>query len=96
MKRAVITFIVLTLILMAMVAVFAGCEQMPTVKEGAKKGGGDSLFTIIEYNDSMGYMIVYMNDTKVMYAVSTGMDNHGDFLVLVNADGSPMVYEGKE
>lgn len=50
-----------------------------------------SLFTEIER--TFDYYIVYNNDTKVMYAVSDGSYNHGTFTLLVNPDGTPMIYE---
>lgn len=40
------------------------------------------------------WIVVYHRDTKVMYAVSDGCYNHGTFTLLVNADGSPMLWEG--
>ena len=39
--------------------------------------------------------IVYMNKTKVMYAISDGHRNRGTFTLLVNPDGTPMIYEGE-
>lgn len=41
------------------------------------------------------YDVVYNKDTKVMYAVSRGAYNQGAFTLLVNPDGSPMLYEGE-
>lgn len=41
------------------------------------------------------YDVVYQKDTKVMYVISSGTYNHGTFTLLVNADGSPMIYEGE-
>lgn len=38
------------------------------------------------------WRIVYHRDTKVMYAVSASTYNYGTFTLLVNADGTPMVY----
>jgi hypothetical protein len=38
---------------------------------------------------------VYQKDTKVMYVISSGTYNHGTFTLLVNADGSPMIYKGE-
>ena len=38
--------------------------------------------------------IVYHKDTKVMYAVSRSGYNVGTYTVLVNADGTPMIWEG--
>lgn len=41
------------------------------------------------------YYVVYHKDTKVMYAVSAGSYNRGNFTLLVNPDGTPMLYEGE-
>ena len=41
------------------------------------------------------FRIVYHKETKVMYAVSTGPRNPGNFTLLVNPDGSPMIYRGE-
>lgn len=51
-----------------------------------------SMFVLIEYTQN--YRIVYHRDTKVMYAVSDGLYNHGTFTLLVNPDGTPMLYKG--
>lgn len=53
----------------------------------------ESMFVYIQECGS--YDIVYQKDTKVMYAISSGTYNNGTFTLLVNADGSPMVYEGE-
>lgn len=53
-------------------------------------GFGD-IFTIV---DSTSYWyVVYCNRTKVMYVVSRGSSNVGDFTLLVNSDGTPMIWE---
>ena len=51
-------------------------------------------FTIIESHTT--FKIVYMNKTKVMYSISSSIDNSGTLTLLVNSDGSPMIYEGDE
>ena len=53
-----------------------------------------SMFIIIEGDGMDSYRIVYHRDTKVMYAVSCGSYNTGNFTVLVNPDGSPMIWKG--
>ena len=53
-----------------------------------------SMFIAIERNSSNGFWVVYQRDTKVMYAVSCGGYNVGNFTLLVNPDGSPMIWEG--
>ena len=39
-----------------------------------------------------GYKIVYDINTGVMYTVSTGTYNNGNFSVLYNVDGTPLLY----
>lgn len=53
-----------------------------------------SMFVIIEGSGMDSYRIVYHRDTKVMYAVSAGGYNAGNFTVLLNSDGSPMLWKG--
>ena len=50
-----------------------------------------SMFVTIE--ETYSFRIVYHKTTKIMYAISCGAYNGGDFTLLVNADGSPMIYE---
>lgn len=50
-----------------------------------------SMFVAIEYNDLDG-VVCYQKDTKVMCWVSRGNYTYGNLTVLVNPDGSPMVY----
>ena len=47
-------------------------------------------FVEVERNYSQTWRIYYHQDTKVMYAVS----KDGVWTVMVNADGSPMIWEG--
>ena len=60
--------------------------------EGANKDES-SMFIIIE--QTSGWWIVYHKDTKVMYAVSNGYYNGGTFTMLMNADGTPQIWEGE-
>lgn len=39
------------------------------------------------------YSVVYEKEAKVMYAVSDGAKNRGTFTLLVNADGTPMIWK---
>lgn len=50
-----------------------------------------SMFVVIE--STIDWKVVYHKNTKVMYAVSDGGYNHGTFTLLVNPDGTPMLYE---
>ena len=50
----------------------------------------------VEREEANRWIIVYHKETKVMYAVSYGSYNIGTFTLLVNADGTPMLYKGGE
>lgn len=50
-----------------------------------------SKFVVVE--STATWNIVYDKDTKVMYAVSCGGYNSGNFTLLVNSDGTPKTYE---
>lgn len=65
--------------------ILAGCSY----EELEKKP--ESTFIVVE--EEMGFNVVYHRDTKVMYTVSHSSYNMGNFTLLVNPDGSPMLYE---
>ena len=54
----------------------------------------ESVSMFVEVEQTTSWKIVYHKDTKVMYAISNGSYNRGTFTLLVNADGTPMIYEG--
>ena len=69
-----------------------GCgEGNNQQKENEQK---KSEFITIE--DGWDYRVVYHRDSKVMYVMSNGAHNNGTFTLLVNADGTPMVYTESE
>ena len=86
MKRLLIV-----LMLFALCAcLFAGCSGILKTGENVSKS---SSFVVVEDGDS--YYIVYHKDTKVMYSFSTGGYNCGSLCLLVNPDGTPMIWEGE-
>lgn len=69
-----------------------GCTA---VEEDINVYDDTSMFVCCERSSATKpYTIVYHKNTKVMYAVSTGGYNSGTFTLLVNPDGSPMIWEG--
>lgn len=56
------------------------------------EAGQEEMF--VEVYAGEGYRIVYNKDNKVMYSVSHASHNLGNFTLLVNPDGTPMVWEG--
>lgn len=51
----------------------------------------NNVFEQVGYGED--YIIVYHKQTKVMYVVSAEYRNRGNFTVLVNPDGTPMIYK---
>lgn len=86
MKKLITIFVTIALC----ACLFAGCNGNPTTEKEVSK---NSSFVIVE--DGAGYYIVYHKDTKVMYVMSAGSSNYGNFYLLVNADGTPMIWEGE-
>ena len=60
---------------------------------GYKNERKRTFYTTV-YSDSF-YLIVYDNDTKVMYHISDGSYNRGNLTPLYNADGTLRVWEEK-
>jgi hypothetical protein len=51
-----------------------------------------SMFVMLESTPK--WNVVYHKNTKVMYAVSSSGTGSGVFTVLLNPDGTPMIYRG--
>ena len=64
----------------------SGCQKTERVKTASDT----SMFVVIE--ETMSWRVVYHRETKVMYAVSCGGNNGGDFTLLVDRFGKPMIY----
>ena len=85
MKKKILTFIMMVTIALGLV----GCA--PTTAERVESNNS-SMFVVIE--TTADWDIVYHKETKVMYAVGGGTTRTtGVFTVLVNADGTPMLYK---
>ena len=79
-----------------MAVLFAACagskaEPANAVSVIDTKEDYNNVFEQIGYGGS--YIIVYHKQTKVMYVVSDEYRNKGNFTVLVNPDGTPMIYK---
>lgn len=55
----------------------------------------DNTSMFVQIESTNRWIIVYHKETYVMYAVSAGNYNGGTFTLLVNADGTPMIYGGQ-
>lgn len=80
--------LLITSILCLFIFLLSGC-----VKHQSASADSGKTFITVETSLNPSYYIVYHKDTKVMYAVSHGHNNAGNFTLLVNPDGTPMLYE---
>ena len=54
----------------------------------------ESRFKCVE--TQMHWEVLVDTETGVMYAVSTGLYNHGTFTLLVDKDGKPLIWKGEK
>lgn len=80
--------------LFIILCILAGLTACSNVENDINVYDDTSMFVCCERSSvSKPFSIVYHKDTKVMYAVSAGGYNTGTFTLLVNSDGSPMLWE---
>ena len=82
--------IAIALVLIMIMCLLSACVS--TVEEAQESE--TSMFVRVE--NAGCWEVVYHRETKVMYAVSCGGYNAGNFTVLVNADGSPMIWGAED
>ena len=83
------TFAVLATLMLSVTLM--GCSANPA--ERTYTDDVPSRFVIIEQSDL--WAVAVDQETKVMYAVSAGSYNYGNFTMLVDSDGTPLLYEGE-
>lgn len=86
--------IILILICITCTVLLYGCSEITEIEQANEKQENTSMF--VEVEESMDFKVVYHKETKVMYAISDGSYNRGTFTLLVNTDGTPMLYKGGE
>lgn len=89
-KTFVVT-LVLVIVVLAISTALSGCAFNSNPTESKVVEEAPSMFVVVE--SSVLWYVVYHRDTKVMYTVSRGSYNLGNFTLLVNPDGTPMLYE---
>ena len=88
--------ILLTIILCLLLTAFSftACGNSTVNATDSNNNYNGNMFTKVK--SGLGnFYVVYDNETKVMYAVSDGLYNSGVLTMLVNADGTPKIYEGE-
>ena len=89
--KRIVASLAVFLVIISIVVMFAGCTS--TRAEAKEVDDVDDGNTFILVDADYYCWIVYHKDTKVMYAVSRSGYNAGTYTVLVNADGTPMIWE---
>ena len=94
--KKVISIIILCL---TCIILTTGCTctvHTHTESVNTEKNNNASMFIIIQDSKLNSlYKVVYHRDTKVMYTISDGDRNRGTFTMLVNPDGTPLLYDGE-
>ena len=85
MKRFSVIFVVFSLCLS-----LCACGSVPVQVESNVSAA--SMFVEVENN--LTWRVVYHRETKVMYVISQGTENHGNFTVMLNPDGTPQTWKG--
>ena len=83
---------IFVLAILILCLLLTGCgAKMSTVNDAAVNDGDRSMFVLIEDGDI--YKIVYHRETKVMYVISNALYNCGNFTVMVDEEGKPLLYK---
>lgn len=85
---------ILSVALAVMIIFLSGCNQKNNDVMFEYYPESLSTFTCVEKTEF--WLVVYHNDTRVMYAVSFYGNSVGVFTQLVEADGSPLLWKGDE
>ena len=81
------------MLLVAMLFYVSACSLAVPMEKTSDHEETTDTSMFIQIEQGYCWMIVYHKDTHVMYAISDGSYSRGNFVVLVNADGTPMIYE---
>ena len=82
-----------TLAICIVITLLMGCSS-GKVSSDTDEPSKESMFIVCEpHSFNKCWDVVYHKDTKVMYVVSSGGYNSGNFTLLINPDGSPMLWE---
>lgn len=81
--------------ILALVIAMTACAYSDVEKAYDEDSDEQIVSMFVEVETNLYFRVFYHRDTKVMYAVSDSSYNRGNFTVLVNPDGSPMLYEGE-
>lgn len=91
MKKQIVGYI---LLLVVTLLCLTGCGDVKTVKQDETSTSEEFMFVLVQhsYTTHSSWDVVYHRDTKIMYIIGA----HGGIQTMVNADGTPMIYEAED
>lgn len=90
MNRSIIRLIISLLIMLGILLIG---PLFDAIKENNVIAAGENRFALV--SSEPDFNIYYDKKTKVMYAISDSPYNRGNVVLLVDADGKPLLYEGE-
>jgi hypothetical protein len=88
--KKIFTFII-------MLAILAACSTSEVSAEKPfleKRLSSKYVSMFVQIENGFTWDVCYHRDTRVMYVVSKGQYNKGEFTLMVDAEGEPLLYEG--
>lgn len=92
MKKKVLALIFSGVVLST---VLVGCSGISETDKAYNTKAEDLKSMFVEVEQASNWRIVYDKETKVMYAVSDGGYNRGNFALLVDENGNPKLWDGE-
>lgn len=90
MKTTKLFNLILLCLLLCFSSVLCACHSSIVTRETEHNR---SMF--VEVERTTYWSVLYHKDTKVMYVVSKGGYNSGNMTVMLDADGKPLLWEGR-
>ena len=84
--------------------IIAAAFIMPSCTQSSEEGNttpqnqnkeAEWPFEVLHHDRRHNYKVIYHKETKVMYTESWGGDSYGQLTLMVNPDGTPLLYKGK-
>ena len=85
---------IITILIICLAIVFcSSCQDSVNVGKFEKAISNESMFVVVQKTGI--WAVVYHKETKVMYVVSIGTYNSGNFTLLVDENGKPLLWQEK-
>lgn len=81
------------LIFILFAVLMASCHTIEQTKEQTVEPQRNESQRFVIVETQWAYVVVYDKDTKVMYVMSNGIHNIGNFTLLVDSLGKPVTYK---